>query len=469
MIALAAPMLWCYLDTHVCSRPQPLEAALQRSCRLLLDISIVYTPYRQDSHLVQEGDENMKNGLGKILTESHRIRKLDLMMHQSLIESQVAHGTIIHPFLQLKEISVNAVTFLDVGITISPVLNAMASSLRSLTLVYVAVDWDTMKSFPPSLTHMAISFPHNHPFGTCADALEVLERLSYLEYLYLNALPLEWSEFDETLELVHLPHLKEFILTQENSWDVLSVLEALSFPPYIDATICISFDFDHDDAPDLSPVFTKFGLSTSFHEGDDSIHTSLVFDANEHNLYFDASTETCVGSWPRHFRFEVCLFEGEIDFQIDRDIPPWSDFVGAVSLTVYPVLKDITIEGPDYVLTDETFVTTLRRASSLERIQVGAEVAGGPLLEVLSVLPDGTVFIPELQTLTIRDEHYQPAISFGDEIDGDDLCEILERREERGHPLDVLIISSDCRDAFHMLDPLTWSRLCDLVILTFIE
>lgn len=462
MIAHATPALWCHLDKNIFSKPQLFEAALQRSRQLPLDVSIEYLPFGLDKVTFEEyWSRDEKDGLGKILKEAYRIRQLHLTMPQSLIKTQMTKGTVLHPFAQLEDLRINASTPLGGGILIPAIYEAIPQTLRTLALSGVVVRWDAAKSFPVSLTSLEIDFPPSHQFGSYVDILNALEGLPRLECLCLHRLPLRFHPLEEP-KAVNLACLKRLELSQSNAWDMLSIIDNLSFPPNIDATIKFVFSTNHVETEDgLASVFTKFGVSTAPKNvtDQDAIYTSLIFNPDNCELSFETSTETCTGSWPQYFKFSLFLHGYHLVLSSGRD------FIEAISLTVYPVISNITIEGLGNVLSPEAFAMTFLQARNLERVQVDHDAAAGNLLNALRVLPNDVLPVPKLRTVTVRGSPRE-GHRLSHCIRPSYLCEVLNGRLEKGSKLDEFRIHASA--SLGSADLATWNQLKTLVNLVTI-
>ncbi|KAK7676750.1 hypothetical protein QCA50_020273 [Cerrena zonata] len=460
MVALASPLLWRYLDDDVFSRPHLLDAALSRSYPAPLDISIQHALFASDN-LTSAGSWNAdeKESLGKIMKESYRTRTLHIDMPRSLIVLQITQETSLPPFVILEDLHINALTPFGEGIPIPAILNSLPCCLRSLSLKGVVIDWEMLGNLPPTVTSIQIIFPPRHPSSTCETILDVLARLPKLECLCLNKLPIGTQQASRE---VHLPRLKKLNLSQAHSWNILSIIQSLSFPPGIDSTIGIKFNPNNATPPlPLSSVFSQFGFS-SLPEHTNAKHLldseGKIKVAPRHGLSFETFTETDTGSWPRYFKFKLMI----CNERPTVDTSPWLEFIAAISHVVYPKIRNLLIGGGTDGLSGITFADNLLRANQLETLQMKHSSADRYLLEALRVLPDGTVPVPRLRRVKVWSRYILPAYH----INGEELCEILEDRRNRGYRLEEITINEP-----HLIDfnlPGTRQRLGEVVTLMLI-
>ncbi|KAK7676764.1 hypothetical protein QCA50_020287 [Cerrena zonata] len=428
-ITLASPLLWRYVDDDVFSRPHLLDTALLRSHPAPLDISIRHALFASNSFTFPDNwSKDEKESLGKILKESCRIRTFRLDMPQSLIQLQITEETHLPPFALMEELHVDALTPFGVGIRIPCILQSIPCCLCSLSLKGVIVSWEMMSNLPPTITNMQIKFPTDNPPGTCEGLLDVLTRLPNLVCLRLTKVPIGTQH---AFKEVNLPRLKKLDLSQSHSWNILSVVQSLSFPPNIESTIRIKFNSD-DAIPlvSLSSVFSKFGFSSlpEHAKAQHLLKYAISINKPEYGLFIETSTETCTGSWPRYFKFTLLLCNG----RPATDTSPWLEFLEAASLAIYPTIKDIILDGGYQGLSRTALAGSLLRANQLECLQMNHATAATCLLEVLRVLPDGTVPVPALRRIKVWSEY---ALQ-GDSIDGAELCGVLEERLTRGYRLE---------------------------------
>ncbi|KAK7691808.1 hypothetical protein QCA50_005211 [Cerrena zonata] len=458
VVALACPLLWGYLDEDIFSRPPLLDATLHRSRSAPLDITIEYGLFAYDEMTSADTwNEEEKESWGKILNESYRIRTFRLDLPQSLIQLQGMNEAPLRPFALLVDLHINAFSYIKGGIPIPAVLNSMPRFLRILSLRGVFVSWEMLGNLPPTVTHLQIKFPVQNPPGTCEDLLNLLARLPNLERLLLKRIPIG-TQGARRDSMVNLPHLKRLDLSQSHSWNIITVIQFLTFPPNIEATVRIKFNADNSVPPfPLSSVFTKFGLSSL--PGDvksDSINTEVTWNPSaRYGLSFETSTETCIGSWPRYFHFTLYL----CNERVFPDTSPWVEFIEAASVVVYPVLKSIFIETLYQVLSQATFSGSLLRANELESLQMNHMTAGLSLLDAIRVLPDGTVPMPMLRQIFVRHGSWA-----GYHINGDDLCDIVVERHKRGYGPEEFEMCSPISIDFNLPD--TRRRLEEALILT---
>ncbi|KAK7691800.1 hypothetical protein QCA50_005203 [Cerrena zonata] len=449
-IVLANPLLWRYVNSDIFSRHHVLDATISRSCKAPLDISI-------SCGIIMD---NVAGHSGrKILKESYRIRRLHLSMPQSRIDHHLTDEVNLRPFMILEDLEI----ILDIPLVgaagdvaaLTTIVPSIPSSLRILNLHGVSISWEMFKGLPPTLTSMTIAFPPRSPPGTCEDILDALHRLPCLERLHLTEVPMGPQPTKKTATL---PYLKDLHITQSDSWNVLLVVQGLSFPPNIQSHLSVGFKSE-DPVPPVSlySILPKFRLLTS-PEGK-IMNASLNFDPDDDGESI-LSIEACIpsncigpGVWHRSFCFSLATRDVAA-----RDASPWVDLLEAASINIYPhVNGGISFEGCCFLFATDLLARTLVRAKEVEKLKIDHIAAALCLPDIICVSPDDTVPIPKLQKVTVSS--IRPMLDFM--IDGDDLCEALEERQEKGCPLERLKINGPHTIQFNSPD--AQQRLGELV------
>ncbi|KAK7676751.1 hypothetical protein QCA50_020274 [Cerrena zonata] len=391
VITLTNPLFWRYLDDDIFSRPPSLDASLLRSHSASLDISIYHGLFAlKEETFADTWSQSEKECLGKILNETHRIRTLHLEMPRSLMRVYITEETRLRPFELLEDLHINAITHIKRGPPVPAILHSIPRCLRSLSLQGVSVSWEMMDNLPPTVTHIKIDFSPRNPSSTCENFLNMLAKLPNLESLCLKKLPIGT---DTVLKEVNLPRLKRLHLSQSHSWNILSVIESLSFPPNIESIIRVKFNSNNSIPPSsIYSIFRKYNLtSLPLDINPEFLRTSLEYNPNPgQGLSFTTSTNTCSDSWPRYFYFSAYLY-GQLPSQ---DISPWYEFIDSASHTAISVVESIELSGIYRVLSQNTFSETLLKAGELETVTVDHVTAALYLIEAIRVLSNSTVPVP---------------------------------------------------------------------------
>lgn len=415
VVALATPFLWNYIDGDVFSRHSFLSMALARcNSSVPLDISIEYALFGATTHVCpNQWTKEEIGALGLILNESHRIRDLYLKMPRSLFQTQFTRRTVLRPYTQLRRIHVEALSPSGSGVPVHALFKTLPVSLQSVQLSGIILRDDTMLSFPPNITNLEIDFFESRILSSFefTEIYNLLARLQQLECLTLNRLTLKVRE-DVGPEYagratIHLSQLRELNFLQVN-WNVISLLQLLSFPPNIDATIKVIFSSDDPDPPDNLPsILSKFGFSPAPEKRSD-IYSALVCQPDSNCFFFETSTEAPITSWPRRFHFSLGMVPGESFEDSEYDGSPWFHFVTSIGATIFPFLEQLLVDGVFSVISRQTFVFMFDNAENLQTIQTtNAGLKNNENSHLLAALApgiDGTVRLRNLQTITLIDE-----------------------------------------------------------------